>query len=154
MKRRGLWVVCVVALIAVGSLAVGQGSAQDAAGTGTARCSLATLRGMFLFTEDGVIIEGQDQVPFAVAGYEVHDGKGNVTGVSSYSINGEITRNEPNSGTVTVNEECTGTVSYTDGTRYDLFIAPDGSLLTFVQTNPGTVAATFEPRATAQRVGD
>ena len=47
-----------------------------------------------------------------------------------------------------------GSVSYADGTRYDQFVAPDGSQIAFVQTNPGTVAAGFEPRVTARRVGD
>jgi hypothetical protein len=41
-----------------------------------------------------------------------------------------------------------------DGTHFDQFIAPDGSLFTFVQTNPGVVAAGFEPQGTAKRVGD
>ena len=31
-----------------------------------------------------------------------------------------------------------------DGTRYDLFIAPDGSTFVFVHTNPGKIAAGFE----------
>jgi len=154
MKRGGLWAACVVVLIGVGVLAVGQGSAQDAAGTGTATCSVATLRGTYLFAYDGLELTDTDQVPFALAGYEVYNGKGSVTGVASTSVNGEIARNEPFSGTYTVKADCTGTVTYTDGTRYDQFIAPDGSLFTFVQTNPGTVAAGFELRGTAQWVGD
>jgi hypothetical protein len=37
--------------------------------------------------------------------------------------------------------------------RADLFIAPDGSMYTFVQTNPPEVVASgFELRATAKRV--
>jgi hypothetical protein len=154
MKRGGLWVAGVLLLIGVGSLAVGQGYAQDAEGTGTATCSVATLKGTYLFAYDGLEIKDNDQVPFAFAGYEVYNGNGNVQGVASASVNGEITRNEPFSGTYTVNADCTGTITYTDGTHYDQFIAPDGSLVTFVQTNPGTVAAGFELRGTAKRVGD
>jgi len=152
MNRGRLWAAGVLLLVGVGILAVGQGAAQDT--TGTATCSVATLRGTYLFAYDGLEITDTDQRPFAFAGYEVYDGKGNVTGISSYSINGEITRNEPFSGTYTVKADCTGTITYTDGTHYDQFIAPDGSLFTFVQTNPGTVAAGFELRGTAQRVGD
>ena len=41
-----------------------------------------------------------------------------------------------------------------DGTRYDLFLVPDGSRFAFVQTNPEFVGAGFEPRGTAERVGE
>ena len=45
--------------------------------------------------------------------------------------------------------------SYAEGTRYDQLIAPGGSKLTFVQTKPSdAVTAGFEPRGTAERVGD
>ena len=96
-----------------------------------------------------------DQDPFAAAGYQVCNGNGKVKGVQSANINGEITRNERFSGTYTVNADCTGTATYSDGTRYDQFIAPDGSELTFVLTKPSEiVTAGFEPRGTAKRVGE
>ena len=75
-------------------------------------------------------------------------------GALSGNVDGEITRNEPFSATYTVKADCTGTVTYTDGTRYDLFLDPDGSQFTFVQTNPEFVGAGFEPRGTAKRVGE
>jgi hypothetical protein len=77
-----------------------------------------------------------------------------VSGVATTSVEGEVARNETFSGTYTVNEDCTGTSTYTDGTHYDEFIAPDGSMLTFVQTDPGFVTAAFELQGTAKRVGD
>jgi hypothetical protein len=117
-----------------------------------AKCSVATLRGTYLFAYQGFAISGNDRGPFAVAGYDVYDGKGNVRSVSTYSLNGKITRFARSNGKTTVNADCTGSASYTDGTRYDQFIAPDGSTFVFVQTNPGTVSAAFEPRATARRV--
>ena len=67
---------------------------------------------------------------------------------------GRLLRLDRVNGTYTVNADCTGSVSYSDGTRYDQFVAPDGSQFVFVQTNPGTVAAGFEPRVTAHRVDD
>ncbi len=141
-----------LALAGAGSaLAAEDDVARDAA---AAKCSEATLRGRYLFAYEGFAINGKRQAPFAVAGYEVYDGKGKVNAVSTFSQNGKISRNVPDSGTYTVKADCTGTVSYSDGTRYDQFIAPDGSMLVFVQTNPGTVAAGFDLRATARRVGD
>jgi hypothetical protein len=101
-----------------------------------AKCSEATLHGTYLFAYDGVQIKGNDKGPFATAGYQVHDGKRKVNGVYSASFNGKIFSNEPFSGTYTVKADCIATVTYTDGSHYDQFIAPDGRMYTFVQTNP------------------
>jgi hypothetical protein len=156
MKRAGILVVGVVALIGVGLLAGAQGYAQGAENDNKATCSEATLSGTYLFAYDGVEITENDHghAKFAVAGYEVYDGNGEVNGVATTSVEGEIASNESFSGTYKVNDDCTGTVSYTDGTQYDQFIAPDGSVFTFIQTNPGVVAAGFELQGTAKRVSD
>jgi hypothetical protein len=103
-----------------------------------------------------VDITGGDQVPYAAAGYEVYDGNGKVKGVSSQNFNGEVFRHEF-SGTYTVKADCTATVTYMGGSEpnYDLFIAPDGSMFTFVGTNPPEqVTSGSELRGTAKRVGD
>jgi len=155
MQRGGLWAACVVVLIGLGLLAVGQGAAQDAAGTGKATCSLATLQGTYLYAYDGLQLTDNGQVPFAVAGYDVFEGDGNIPGVASFSVNGEITRNVRAAGTYTVTADCTGTSTYPDlDEHFDLFIAPDGSMFTFISTDPGVVAAGFELRGTAKRVGN
>jgi hypothetical protein len=149
MTRRGLWAACVVLLVGVvGVLAVGTGFAKDE--DAEAKCSEATLEGTYLFANDGVEIRGNNQLPFAVAGREVRDGKGNVKGVASSNFNGEVFRNEPFSGTYTVNADCTGTNTYTDGTHYDMFIAPDGSEFTVVQTHPKKFVTSW----TTKRVED
>jgi hypothetical protein len=94
-------------------------------------------------------------VPFASSGYEVYDGNGHVKGVSTINLNGKVSSKETFSGTYTVKADCTGSSTYTDGTRYDDFIAPDGSQLTYVQTKPSNwVLAGDEQRVTAKRVGD
>ena len=119
-----------------------------------ARCSEATLHGTYLFANEGVALSGNDRVQFADAGADMYDGNGHVREVFTLSVNGKITRFAHLTGKYTVNPDCTGSVSYADGTRYDQFVAPDGSQIVFVQTNPGTVAAGFEPRVTARKVGD
>jgi hypothetical protein len=138
----------------VGVLAVGRGFAEDE-NAAKAKCSEATLHGTYLFAEDGVILTGNDQTPFAVAGYEVYDGNGKVTGVQSGNFGGEVSRKERFTGTYTVKADCTATVTYRDGEpfRYDLFVAPDGSKFTLVQVNPPEwVSSGFEVRGTAKRV--
>ncbi len=110
---------------------------------------------MYLLAFDAVAIERDNQLPFAAAGSEVYHGNGKVNVVVSVSVNGEITRNVRSAGTYTVKADCTGTSTYPDlDEHFDLFIAPDGSLFTFISTDPGVVVAGFERRGTAQRVGD
>jgi hypothetical protein len=154
MKRYLAALLVVLGVVGlVGVLAVGTGFADDEKATG-AKCSEATLHGAYLFAQNGVEIKGNDQSPFAIAGYDVFDGNGEVKGVASGNFNGQTFRNEPLSGTYTVKANCTGTFTFRDGTRYDMFIAPDGSMFTFVRTNPEVVWAGFELRGSAKRVGE
>jgi len=149
-----LMVVGVVGL--VGVLAVGIGFAEDENGA-KAKCSKATLHGTYLLAFDGVDIFGKDQVPFAIAGYEQFDGNGMGKIDVSGNFNGDVVHHEVLTGTYTVKANCTGTSAYgptPDGVvRRDMFIAPDGSMFTFVQTNPPEqVTSGFELRTTAKRV--
>jgi hypothetical protein len=154
MNRYVAALLVVLALVGlVGVLAVGRGFANDEKASG-AKCSEATLHGTYLFAQNGVEIKGNDQRPFAIAGYDVFDGNGDVKGVASGNFNGQTFRNESGSGTYSVKANCTGTFTFTNGTRYDLFIAPDGSMFTFVRTNPEFVTSGFELRGTAKRVGE
>src|SRR3712207_7014687 len=70
-----LMVLGVVGL--VGVLVVGRGFANDE-NASRAKCSEATLKGTYLFAQNGVEIKGNDQRPFALAGYDVFDGNGKV----------------------------------------------------------------------------
>jgi hypothetical protein len=153
MKR--IIVVSTIAVLMLGVLAVGAVYANNEDARAK-KCSVATLHGTYLFAFNGVEITGNNsQAPFAFAGYAVFDGNGNEKGVASSNFNGNVTRNERVSATYTVKADCTGTVTYRDGSQIDVFIAPDGSKFTFVQTKPSKlVGAGFEPRGTANRVGD
>jgi hypothetical protein len=154
MNRYVAALLAVVGLLGlVGVLAVGRGFAKDEKAD-RAKCSEATLEGTYLFAQNGVEIKGDEQRPFAIAGYDVFDGNSEVKGVASGNFNGETFRNESASGTYSVKADCTGTFTFTNGTRYDVFISPDGSMFTFVRTNPEIVSAGFEQRGTAKRVGE
>ena len=152
MKRYVAALLVVLGLVGVvGVLAIEAGYAKDEAedeDAAGAKCSEATLDGRYLFAGDGGEIKGNDQLPFAYAGYDVYDGNGKVNQIFSANVDGKITRNESISGTYTVNADCTGTVTTEGGTHYDLFIAPDGSMFTFVQTDSENVTS-----GTAQRIG-
>ena len=159
MNRKGLWAGGVaLILLVVGAAAllstVGAGYAKDE-NASRAKCSKATLKGTYLFAQNGVEIKGNEQRPFALAGYDVFDGQGKVKAVFTLNINGKkVIRNETISGTYSVKGDCTGTLTFTNGTRYDTFIAPDGSKFAFVRTNPEFVTSGFEQRGSAKRVGE
>ena len=87
MNRRGLWAAGVLLLLVglVGVLAIGTGYAKDE--TEAAKCSEATLDGTYLFAQNGVEIKGDEQRPFALAGYEVFDGQGKVKALFTLNIN-------------------------------------------------------------------
>src|SRR5215204_6540759 len=160
MNRTVLWAAGVLILVVVVGAAllttVGAGYAKDEDTASRAKCSKATLHGTYPFAFDGVEIQGNnDQAPFAIAGYAVFDGNGKEKSVVSSNFNGEVSRREPVSGTYTVKADCTGTVTFADGSQIDLFIAPDGSMFTFVQTKPSElVGSGFQPRGSAKRVGE
>ena len=163
MKRRGLfWAggLALILLVVVGVAAllttVGAGYAKDEDASSRAKCSEATLKGTYLFAQNGVEIKGDDQRPFTLAGYDVFDGNGEVKGLASANFNGQTFRNDRFSGTYTVKANCTGTVTFRDGaaTHGDIFIAPDGSKFAFVRTNPEDVAAGIDEQVTAKRVGE
>ena len=161
MNRTGLWAACVVVIVvlvvgAAALTAAGAGYANDEDTSRAKKCSVATLQGTYPFAFDGVqITHNNEQLPFAIAGYGVFEGNGKEKSVVSSNFNGELTRKETISGTYTVKGDCTGTLTFADGSQIDLFIAPDGSMFTFVQTKPSElVGSGFQPRGTARRVGD
>jgi hypothetical protein len=156
MKRYLAALLVVLGVVGLlGVLAVGRGFANDE-NASRAKCSEATLKGTYLFAQNGVEIKGNDQRPFALAGYDVFDGNGEVRGVSSGNFNGEVFRKDSFTGTYTVKANCTGTVTFRDGAaaQGDMFIAPDGSKFAFVRTNPEDVSAGIDSRVTAKRVGE
>jgi hypothetical protein len=114
-----------------------------------APCSNATLEGRFLFTEAGFEPKEDKLVPFAITGYQ-DNANGTADGVATYIVDGEFNPPESYSGTYSVNADCTGTSTFTDGTQFNLATTPDGRMHTYVQTKPSGVVAS----GIALRVGD
>ena len=106
MNRKGLWAGGVaLILLVVGAAAllttVGAGYAKDENASSRAKCSVATLKGTYLFAQNGVEIKGNsEQRPFAIAGYDVFDGNGEVKGVASGNSNGEVFVRTPSVGRI------------------------------------------------------
>jgi len=122
--------------------------------SGTARAALApqacgvhALRGSYLFATHGWNIVGGVAQPKAIV--EGIDFNGDGTLVSPFatvSINGMIIHSSGSPGTYTVGADCTGTLTFTGGPSFDIFVEPGGRQLWMNQTGPAP--AVFEGTAT------
>ena len=132
-------------VISVSSASAGPVAAHPA---GSGSCSLATLRGTYLFAGDGWSVSGSTSTPLAFAGSEHFGGNGHLKGTSTSSFGGTITRGTAFTGTYTLAANCTGTFTIGTTLHFDLFTTPSGNAFTYTQTDPGSVSATTEARAT------
>lgn len=114
---------------------------------GDAQCSVKTLRGRYVFSANGFTIDPVSGVARPKAIIEVIDfnGDGTMTvQAGTRSVNGAITRFLPTAFTYTLEDTCTGTITF-DGPTFDIFVAPRGNQLWLIQTNSNNV---FEGSAT------
>jgi hypothetical protein len=117
-------------------------------------CTLATLKGTYVFATDGFNLQQgliARRTPFAYSGSEVYDGAGKVTGAYSGNNNGTVYRKITYTGTYTVNLDCSGTLTIVETVsgaiaHFDQFTGPDGSEFTFAQTDQGVTGSGFERR--------
>jgi hypothetical protein len=125
--------VAVAGGLALPSLASADNSADE--------CSAATLRGVYLFHASGYNIVNGTALPKAIIETLVFHGDGNVTTPAvSVSVNGVLLQPpQGNPGIYAVEADCTGTLTFADGPRFDLQIKPNGKVINLLQTNPNTV---------------
>ncbi len=139
--------LCACALVSL-IAAMALGTSATARADSRASCGVHTLRGSYLFATHGWNIVGGVAVPKAIL--EGIDFNGDGTLVSPFatvSINGTIIHSSGSPGTYTVNTDCTGTLSFTGGASFDIFVqANDGKQLWMIQTGP--MPAVFEGVAT------
>src|SRR5437867_9630767 len=144
-----LFACALVSLVAAAATfsTPGVARAQTRGQTLVPPCGVHTLRGSYLFTAHGYNIVGGVAQPKAIV--EGIDFNGDGTLVSPFatvSINGTIIRSSGTPGTYTVNADCTGTVSFTGGASFDIFVDKGGKDLWMIQTGPGSPV--FEGAAT------
>src|SRR5689334_1261828 len=129
MKRVSLWAIGIGLVVAVGLLTIGQGYAKDKDHVPT--CSLATLKGRYLFAASGTVLPPAFRVteptPGADVGYHTFNGDGTGTDIVTVRIGSAIVlENFVTPTSYTVNANCTGTLTVPNGPSFDLFIAPNG----------------------------
>ena len=105
-----------------------------------ASCSLgnATMSGAYVFSGTGSF----GGAPVALVGKITYDGQGKATAIYSSSVSGTIYSGLTATATYTVNGDCTGSTTITDSTgttsHYDFVILPDGSRITWIETDTFT----------------
>ena len=107
-------------------------------------CSNSTIRGSYAFTIHGtlflpngstLVVDGIDKVTF--------DGKGNFTQVDAVAMNGILDAPgwRPGTGTYSVNPDCTGTITVTNGNQPEIhlqmIIAQSGNTIHEMVIDPG-----------------
>lgn len=116
-----------------------------------AGCSLATVRGTYNYSYAGYSVKGRTITRVAIAGLDHFNGDGTLSGISTAAIEGQKPqRLLKYTGTYKVNRDCTMSETETDETgtvfHYDDFTTPDGSTISFVETDPNEVFSGTERR--------
>ena len=105
----------------------------------TASCGIYTLHGSYLFEAHGYnIVGGVAQPKTILEGIDFNGDGTLVSPFATVSINGVILHSSGSLGTYTVNPDCTGTLSFTAGPSFDIFVEPSGRQLSMIQTAPGS----------------
>jgi len=128
----------------VGTTGHGNGGGRDASGLRTTEserrtCTERTLRGSYVFSASGFNIVGGVQQPKAIVEVIAFNGDGTLdVPAATVSLNGLIVRSLHSVGTYTVEDNCSGTITF-NGPTYDMFLSKDGDDISMIQTNANTV---------------
>ena len=107
-----------------------------------AQCTNATLTGRYGATFSGFLAPGHstkgEEKPFAGAGLATFDGAGNVSVTLSVSYNGAVATNELYTASYTVNSDCTGSMTSTNGgANFTFVIVSSGAEILAVDIDAG-----------------
>jgi hypothetical protein len=116
-----------------------------------AKCTLATLKGQYLFATSGTLFPPafgvMEQSVSDAAGYSVYNGDGTGTDYVTFTVNGMVVANGPMSTTHKLNADCAGTRTVLpDGPHFNIFVAVNGSALTEISTDQGFAVSSFDKR--------
>jgi hypothetical protein len=108
-------------------------------------CKHDMLKGQYVFTATG-FSRAADGSWFPKAIIEHIDFKGDGTlsvpaaTVANRTNDGAVVQSPPGGvGAYSVNDECTGTLQFTNGPSFNILVAPRGDELWMIQTNPNNV---------------
>ncbi len=109
-------------------------------------CTPKTLQGQYVFVGRGFIEPVEPGIQRMHYGIFVFDGSGKFTGKQSSSRGGKIAQREALQGTYTLDDDCTGTMTFgsyvNPGAQihWDIFVTRDGRKGHMIRTDAGTMA--------------
>jgi hypothetical protein len=112
-------------------------------------CGAYTLHGLYIFATHGFnIVNGVAQPKAIVEGIDFN-GDGTLSSpFATVSVNGTILHFSGGTGSYAVDADCTGTLTFSTGPSFDIFVQPQGKQLWMIQTGAATPPAVFEGTAT------
>ena len=135
MFRLSVGVGIVVLLAASTVLIMGASSSAEVKAQGTSDCTLNTIYGTYLFQAQGVILDGEEALPYVEAGSWTLDGMGNAVGVFSASVDGvAIASQEAFTATYELNSGCAFTAFAPVGdetVEFQLYTTSSGAFMTY-----------------------
>lgn len=107
-------------------------------------CSLSTLEGDYVFSASGHSLIAGVWLPKAIVEYLHFNGDGTLSVTAATVANaggsGTVTQSPPGgTGTYALDANCKGTLQFTPGPSFDIFVAPRGRGFWMIQTNPNNV---------------
>jgi hypothetical protein len=131
MKKTIISLVVLASMFVVGAVPNAQAG----------QCSNASLNGAYGFFDDHIVVPAG--TPFTALGRWNFDGKGNFTNTATFNDNGTVTHGN-DSGSYTVNADCTGKIFILGGTGTVEIVLVDGGKEFYEQlTNPSSTVSTF-----------
>ena len=107
-------------------------------------CSVATLNGSYGFSDSGFSpkgTHGSAKFPVAAAGVGTFDGAGSFSAIFAQSFDGTSSLANSATGTYTVNSDCTGALTSTNGPdNFAFVIVSGGADVLATDISPGTTA--------------
>ena len=100
-----------------------------------AACSNASLKGAFGYTCQGTFGDLQA----AEVGIGIYDGAGTASGKSTLSVSGSPPAPTTWTGNYTINGDCSGTITFGDGTHAALVLDDNKKELRVIASDPGAV---------------
>jgi hypothetical protein len=97
-------------------------------------CSVTTLKGTYTYASQGYY--GGE--PYAESGMESYNGAGNVVIMYTDSLG---RANMGDTATYVIGADCKGTVTYSSGSVYNLYVSPNGDGMTYILTSGDGVIA-------------
>jgi hypothetical protein len=150
------WLAFGLCAVGMGVLVstVEQGYADENDGATT--CTLATLKGRYLFALHGTLLPPAfgvtEPTESDAAGFHIFNGNGTGTDIVTFRLGGvTVLENDVVPLSYTVDADCTGSFTVTNGPSFDIFVSPNGESFAEITTAPPGNEGSDIPRRVSRK---